>query len=120
MSTSDGAPTPAGSTNSGVAVVGTGNGFQLNAPADTTTRTLTVYVALQNATGTLTAHLSDGSVADYVKTSSAKKQRLDGTYTLTYRARSAGQTLTVRWTQSKGTRSRGGMGNISLQGAALR
>ena len=35
-------------------------------------------------------------------------------YTLTYRAASAGQTVTVKWTQSKGS------GRVSLQGAALR
>ena len=82
------------------------------------TRTLTVYVGIQNATGTLTAHLSDGSAADYVKAYSAQKQRLDGVYTLTYRAASAVQPVTVKWTQTKG--SRGNNGNISLQGAALR
>jgi len=45
---------------------------------------------------------------------------LDGVYTLTYRAASAGQTITVKWTtQSKGGKTRGGTGSISLQGAAL-
>ncbi len=51
---------------------------------------------------------------------SAQKQRLDGVYTLTYRAASAGQTVTVKWTQTKGSKTRGNNGNISLQGAALR
>jgi len=116
---SDGSPSATGSTNAGVAMSGTGSGYQFTAPADTATRTLTVYVGVQNATGTLTVHLSDGSVADYVKSYSARSQRSDGVYTLTYRAASAGQTVTVKWTQGKGQKSRGS-GNVSLQAAALR
>ena len=117
---SDGTPSARGSTNAGIAMSSTGSGYQFTAPADTTTRTLTVYVGVQNATGTLTAHLSDGSVPDYVQSYSAKSQRSDGVYTLTYRAASAGQTVTVKWTQSKGPKGRSSSsGNISLQSAAL-
>ena len=117
---SDGTPSARGSTNAGIAMSSTGSGYQFTAPADTTTRTLTVYVGVQNATGILTAHLSDGSVPDYVQSYSAKSQRSDGVYTLTYRAASAGQTVTVKWTQSKGPKGRSSSsGNISLQSAAL-
>src|SRR6185312_12765058 len=91
MKWTDGTPTGAGSTTAAVAIAGAAAGFQLSAPADTTTRTLTVYVGVQAGTGSLIAHLSDGSAADYVKTYSSRKQRSDGVCTLTYRARSAGQ-----------------------------
>ena len=114
VSWTNGMPTATGSATTGVSASGSGKGFQLVAPADTTTRTLLVYVGAQNATGTLSAHLSDGSVADYVGTMSGGRSRQGGVVALSYRANSAGQTITVKWTQS----SNGG-GNVSLQGAAL-
>jgi PKD repeat protein len=110
----NGMPTTTGSTTTGVSASGNGKGFQLIAPADTTARTLTVYIGAQNTTGTLTAHLSDGSATDYVGTISGQKTRQDGVMTLQYQAASAGQTITVTWTQSAS-----GKGNVSLQGAAL-
>ena len=111
----NGMPTTTGSSTTGVSASGSGKGYQLTAPADTTTRTLTLYLGVQNATATFTAHLSDGSAADYVGTTSGGKSRQDGVLTLQYRAASAGQTITVKWTQTAG----GGSGNVSIQGAAL-
>ena len=68
-------------------------------PADGTTRTLVVYVGTANSTGKLTARLSDRSAPDYVDSTGTKISKTwDGYYTLTYRAASAGQTLTVQWT----------------------
>ena len=67
MTWRNGKPTPAGTSSSAVLVLGSGNGLQFTVPADTTTRTLIVYVRVQNGTGTLTAHLSDGSATYYVK-----------------------------------------------------
>ena len=111
---SNGMPMVSGSTNSGMYVSGNGKGFQFTVPADTAMRTLTIYVGMQNASGTLTAQLSDGSAANYVKTYSGQKSRTDGVFTLQYRAATAGQTLNVKWVQSAGRR-----GNVSMQGAAL-
>jgi len=111
---SNGTPTTAGTSSRGTLVAGSGNGFQISAPADTTSRTLTVYLGVQNGTGTLTAHLSDGSAADYVKAYSSSNSRGDGIYTLKYRAASAGQNITIKWVQTSGRK-----GNVSLQGAAL-
>src|SRR5204862_3240378 len=85
-------------------------------------RTLTVYVGAQGGTATLTAHLSDASAADYVNTYKAGSQRSDGFYTLTYRAASAGQKITVTWMVSGGPKaSLGGRPSavVSLQAAAL-
>jgi hypothetical protein len=97
----------------GVYVGGLGNGFQISAPADTTTRTLTVYVGGYASGGKLTAHLSDGSAADYGSTSLSGSGHYDGVYTLTYKAGAAGQKITVTWIQTSGS------GNVTLQGAAL-
>jgi hypothetical protein len=47
-----------------------GSGFAFLAPADTTVRTLKIYCGGNATTGTLTAHLSDGSAADYVSSQS--------------------------------------------------
>ena len=111
---SDGAPATSGTTNGGVSVATANSGMQFTVPADTSTRTLVVYVGAQSATGTFRAHLSDGSAADYVATLNAQQKRVDGQFTVTYRAATAGQTLTVTWVRSSQKN-----GNVSLQGAAL-
>jgi hypothetical protein len=116
LSWRDGTPIVSGSSTGGISVSGADAGLKISAPADTTTRILTVYVGAQNANGKLTAHLSDGSAPDYVQTFSAGKGRQDGVFTLTYRAASAGQQITVSWTNSG---KRGKAGNVSLQGATL-
>src|SRR5262249_21618624 len=66
ISFGDGTPTASGSDRSGIYISGTGIGFQVKAPADTTARTLTVYVGGWASGGKLVAHLSDGSAPDYV------------------------------------------------------
>jgi len=83
----DGTQVASGSSISGVFIVGIGNGFRITVPADTTTRTLSVYVGGWSSTGKLTAHLSDGSAADYVDAShSATNGQYDGnTHSLTTR-----------------------------------
>jgi hypothetical protein len=74
---------------------------------------LLVYVGGWNSGGKLVAHLSDGSAADFVHASFSGSGQYKAVYTLTYRAASAGQRLTVQWTQSSGN------GNVTLQAAAL-
>jgi hypothetical protein len=112
----DGNPIPSATNDtSGVYVPGIGNGFQVTAPADTTTRTLFVYVGGWMSGGKLIAHLSDSSSADFVDTSfSSSTGQYKAVYTLTYRAGLPGQKLLVQWTQASGT------GNVTLQGAAIR
>ena len=113
---SDGDPVvSATSDTSGITIAGIGNGFQLTAPADTGTRTLSVYVGGWMSGGKLIAHLSDISSSDFVDTSfSSATGQYKAVYTLTYRAASPGQKLVVQWTQSSGS------GNVTLQAAALR
>jgi hypothetical protein len=109
--------TPAASatnTTTGVYIEGLNNGFQFTVPADTNQRTLKVYVGVFDTRGELTATLSDNSAAQYVDSSLVTDwAQGNAVYTLTYRAASAGRTLTVRWINKDGT------GNVTLQGATL-
>src|SRR5208282_1648021 len=68
LSWNDGTVTACNSTTGGVSVSGTSNGFLIAAPADTTNRTLNLYVGGSNSRGMLTAQLSDGSAPDFVDT----------------------------------------------------
>ena len=111
---SDGSPTASVSGDKTVEqITGSGSGFQLTALADTTPRTLTVYVGGADTGGKLLAHLSDGSAPNFVETRAVTAGRYDVAYTLTYHAGSAGQVLYVKWHQSVGT------GSVSLAGATL-
>jgi len=111
---SDGTPNASGSSSGGVYISGAGKGFSITVPADTTQRTLTLYVGGWSSSGRLTAHLSDGSAADYVDASLSGTSQYDGVYTLSYKAASAGKTLTVQWLEVAG------YGNVTLQAATLR
>ncbi|GGP25043.1 PQQ-binding-like beta-propeller repeat protein [Silvimonas amylolytica] len=114
LSWSNGTPTAAATANTnGVYVNAVNNGFQFTAPADTNQRTLIVHVGGYKTSGTLTAHLSDGSAADFTDTTTLATGQYDRNYTLTYSAASAGQYLTVHWIAASGT------GNVALSGAAL-
>ncbi|MDD5319873.1 MAG: fibronectin type III domain-containing protein [Methylococcales bacterium] len=114
LSWTDGNPTATGTNNkNGVYVAGSGKGFSFTAPADTSTRTLTVHVGGWKSGGTLLAHLSDGSAADFVDVTAAATGQYDRNYALSYKAASAAQTLTVSWKMNSGT------GNVTLNGAAL-
>jgi uncharacterized membrane protein len=117
----DGTPTStATNSTTGVFVPGQGNGFRVTAPADKTTRTLRVYVGAWRATARMLAHLSDGSALDYTDTSLTNSAGVTtlGVYTLVYAAASAGQTLSVTFTQSAPTVG-GTIGNVTLQAATL-
>jgi PKD repeat protein len=121
MKWSDGSPIASGTSSEGVSASGgVGKGFQIVVPADGTTRTLVVYVGTVSSTGKLTARLSDGSAPDFVRSTGTKFSKTwDGYYTLTYRAASAGQTLTVRWTVDSARRW-SSSGAVRMQGAALK
>jgi hypothetical protein len=74
-----------------------------------------VHVGGWNSGGTLNAHLSDNSAADYVDTTPLDSGVYSRNYALTYRASAPGQTLRVTWTMTSGP----SFGNITLSGAAL-
>jgi uncharacterized repeat protein (TIGR01451 family) len=101
-------------TASGVWRPGIGKGFEINVPANTTNRTLKLYVGVWQAQGRLEASLSDASATTQVDTSLIN---LGGAgvrvFTIDFRAASAGQNLKLKWTMLSGT------GNITLQAATL-
>jgi len=113
LSWTDGTPTASATNSNGLYINSLQNGFSFTAPADTGTRTLSVYVGGWLSGGTLTAHLSDWSAADFVDSTTPANGQYDRNYTLTYKAASAGQTLTVSWVATSGA------GNVTLNGAAL-
>ena len=125
----DGTPTTSATgTNTGVFTGGftTGIGFSFTAPADKNVRTLRVFVGGYNAGGTMTAHLSDSSAADYVDTSvgSTGTGNIDGAhfyavYTFVYKANTAGQTLTISWTDTNDPGNGSDYSNVSLDAATL-
>ena len=100
----DGTPnTSITNSTTGVYSLGQGIGFSITAPADTTLRTLKVYVGAYRAQGRMVAQLSDGSAADYVDTSVTNTAGVTtlGVYTFMYNAASSGQTLTVTYIQDR-------------------
>ncbi len=93
---------------------GSGDGFSFTVPASTTAQNLNIYVGGYASGGTLTATLSDGSAPVYTDSSQSNSgNSFYSNYLLTFKAASAGQTLTVKWTQN------GAGTNITLYGAAL-
>ncbi len=114
LSWTDGTPT-ASKTNfaGGIYFLGAGNGYQINVPADTTPRTLKIHLGGLTSTSLVQATLSDGSAPPYAVTFGNASGGYRNVVTLNFRAKSAGQTLTVRHTMPSGA------GNIGLQAAAL-
>ncbi|MDB6067806.1 MAG: hypothetical protein JWR26_4014 [Pedosphaera sp.] len=108
-------------TTTGVYVVGgvnptLVNGFQIVVPADTTLRTLRVYVGAFAAQGKFQAILS-GVGTTYTDTSlSNQNNGPGGVYTVNYAADSANQTLTIKWTVVPVANP---SGNVTLQAATL-
>ena len=102
-------------TVAGIYMLGQDRGFRITVPANTTTKILRMYVGIFQSQGRMLAQLSDGSAPDFLDTSLSNANGTSvAVYTLAYRAASAGQTLTVTWTQNDAT-----LGNITLEAATL-
>jgi hypothetical protein len=99
LSWSDGAPTASATTHSGVFVYGMGSGFTVTAPTSTTTRTLRLYVSQDNSTSLFTAHVADGSSADFIKMNTVLSGNFTQVYTIVVRT-SAPSTLTASFTNT--------------------
>jgi CSLREA domain-containing protein len=84
-----------------------GAGYSFTVPASTTTQTLYVYLGGYSSGGTLTAHLSDSSAADYVTTLSGSALYTN-VVAITFKAGSAGQTLTLSYAKSQSINGIGG------------
>ncbi len=103
-------------TTTGVWTYGLHNGFQITVPADTTSRTLKLYVGVWKAQASLKATISN-SKAVYNNTSLENiSATSNGVYTLTYAATSAGQKLTIAFTVQNTFDL---TGNVILQSATL-
>jgi len=119
FSWSDGTPTASvAGTKTGVFIPGVTNGFELTLPADTTSRTVKLYLGLYAAKGLFQAWLSDFSAKVYADTSlSNTLGNSYAAYTLNYSAASAGQALTVRFTAREIYDP--DYGNVTLQSVTL-
>jgi hypothetical protein len=96
-----------------------GNGFRITVPADTTERTLRLYVAIYQGTAACVAALSDGSAAvfrDETLRTTWHDVSTEVVYTFRYRAAGEGRRLTVLFL----LQADAGGGNVSLQAATLR
>ena len=113
LSWTDGTPTVAASGDLTGVYVDADRGLSITAPADTNSRTVILHVGGWDSGGTLTAHLSDSSAPDFTNVTASASGQYDRNYALTYKAASAGQSLTVTWAMSSGS------GNVTLSGAAL-
>jgi hypothetical protein len=86
-----------------------GPGFQLIVPADTTQRTLKFYGTLYGVSARLTATLSDSSAAAFSDTITATTTAVPVVYTLTYKAGSASQSVTLKWEATAATENPGNL-----------
>ena len=115
---SDGTPgTSASGNRTGISVGQIGDGFRFTVPADTTKRTLKLYVGAWEARGQLRLTLSDGSWNE--TTDSSVVSLLDDVnqvYTITYSAATAGQTLNVEYTMIGRVEEEG---SVNFQAATL-
>ncbi|MFQ5471071.1 MAG: hypothetical protein ACE5EH_12360, partial [Gammaproteobacteria bacterium] len=103
-------------TNSAERVFQVGKGFQFTVPANTTLKTLHVYVGAKNSTGKLTATLSDGSAPAYSVVVNQASGQSSREVTINFRANSGGQTLTVQYVVTAKAPS---ASFITLESAAL-
>jgi hypothetical protein len=118
FSWTDGTPTATsgGSTTYRVYAGGlSGNGFRLSLPVSTQPRTLRLYVGVYQASGTLTATLSDGATPFSGTTLNSTTGSADGVYTLTYQSPTPGATLRVDWTLTQPH----GAAQVNLQAATV-
>ena len=122
FSWSDGTPT-ASATGSTTGIysfgvgTGVGNGYSITVPADTTVRTLHIYLGGWNSKSQVQATLSDGSALPYTLTIDTGAGNFVSwrVVTLTYSAASSGQKLTIRHTMLDGYSG----GTIGLMAATL-
>src|SRR5258705_3713958 len=101
FSWTDGTPTPSVvNTPTGINTNGVvGNGFEITVPADTSLKTVKVYVGVWYAQGRLEATLSDGSAPTFIDTSQNKNNGASSAlYTINFKAATSGQSLKIRFT----------------------
>jgi hypothetical protein len=114
----DGTPTLAvTNTITGVYTVGLNNGFEIRVAADTSVKTVKLYMGTFGARGKLQAYLSDFSSPPFVDSSVNNfGNGPSGVYTINFDASAPGQNLILRYTVSEMHDS---FGNVTLQAATL-
>ena len=95
-----GTPHPNSSTNSTGVGCKQGSTMTFTVPAGTSPKTVHVYVGVQVASARLDVSLSDSSATAQTKTYSNSNATDNVEYTITYNAASAGQLLTISWTDT--------------------
>lgn len=116
---SDGTPTVATNTTTGVFSYGMTNGFQLSIPADTVLKTFKVYVGYYGASANFQAWLSDFSAPAFTdKTLTNAYGTSYAVYSLDFAAASAGQTLNIKYTSDYLFDQ--DFGNVALNAATLK
>jgi len=114
---SDGVPIGrAANTPTGVWMYGKGNGFELKFLADTTPKTLKLYVGAFGARGAFTATLGGSSLRYTDSSISNDKNGPGGVYTLDVVADTPGQLLDIKYVVDQSFDS---TGNVTLQAATL-
>jgi len=114
----NGTPTAAATnTTTGVYFSGVSEGFAFSVPADTSLRTLKLYVGAFAARGKLQLLMSDGSAAPVFDTTVDNPvSGPNSVYTITYRSGTPGQSLNVQFTVDF---TYSFYGNVTLQAATL-
>ncbi|VAW83691.1 hypothetical protein MNBD_GAMMA16-1403, partial [hydrothermal vent metagenome] len=113
---SDGTPTASTSTTAGLYLSRVGSRYELNVPADTTAKTLTLYAGGWKARGRLDISLGDASADPISIIIDNPNGVIDRVVTIDFIAASAGQSLFITYTLVD---DYGVGGNITLSGAAL-
>lgn len=110
VASSDGTPT-------GIRTCDEGNGFSLSAPADTTERTLKLYVGAVAARGKLTAKLSTGGPVGTATFTQQEKSLATTALVVTYRAPKSAK-LNLTWSTDAAFDD--DCGGVALEAATLR
>lgn len=97
----DGTPDATGSMDGTGYAIGQGHSFQLTVAAGTTPATLDLHVSAKCANARLDAALSDGSAPSITKSLGSAGGLSHVRYTITFNAASAGQTLTITWSDTQ-------------------
>jgi hypothetical protein len=113
VSWTNGTPSAKGTANQGFlwANNGIGAGYSFTVPADTTTKTLYIYLGGFSSGAKLTAHLSDNSAADYVTTFSSSGKYND-VVKITFKAASAGKQLVLTYVKNQNINGTGGSADL--------
>ncbi len=110
---SGGTPIPSGtSVGAEMTTSGVNAGFQLTAPADTSVKTLLLYVFI-NPNAQISAAVSDGSSPSITHSPATSQDAGYEIYSIDYRAASPGQTMTVQIVSTDSSAS------VGLQAAVL-